>query len=64
MLEMDAKGRERLTRPEPRQTIDILARHLDVHTPHTTDDIHGENNSTQYSQLAQNISSLLRALIH
>ncbi len=35
-----------------------------VHTPHTRDDIHRENDCAEYGELAQDISRFLLALIH
>ena len=52
------------TWPEPIKIINILTGYFDVHSPHTTNDIHGEYNGTKDSQFAQDIRSFFLALIH
>lgn len=40
------------TAPEPRQTIHVLPWHLDVHPPHATNDVHGQDDGAEHGQLA------------
>lgn len=42
----------------------ILSGYHYVHTPHTRDDIHRQNDCAQNGELAQHISCLLLALVH
>lgn len=62
MLDEEAKGRR--TRPEPPKVIDILPRHLHVHTPHTTDDVHWQDDGTEHCQFTENVGCLFLALVH
>jgi hypothetical protein len=51
--------------PEPGQiALVLLARHPDVHTPHTSDDVHGQDDGTKDGEFAENIGGLLGALVH
>lgn len=59
-----AKRRSELTAPEPIEVINVLSRYEDVHTPHSRDNVHWKNNSTQDSQFAQHICCLLLTLVH
>lgn len=54
----------KLTGPKPPQIINILPRHLNVHTPHATEDVHGQYDGTKHSKLAKNVGSLFLALVH
>lgn len=50
---------------EPRKVSFVfLAWHPYVHTPKTRDDVHGEHNRTENSELAENICRLFLTLIH
>lgn len=50
---------------EPSQiSLDILSRDPDVHTPHSGDDVHRQDNRSQDREFAQHVSVLLRALVH
>jgi len=55
---------KKLTRPEPIKIINILTGHFDVHSPHTTNDIHGENNCTKNSKFSQDVGCLFLAFVH
>ena len=51
-------------RPEPRQAVHILSRDQDVHAPHARDDVHGQHNGPDDSELTQDVIGLFRALVH
>lgn len=52
-------------RPEPFQVpFVLLAGNPHVHAPQTSDNVHGQNNGTQYGQLAEDIGRLLLSLVH
>lgn len=51
--------------PEPGQVAFVLlARHPDVHAPHTGDDVHGQDDGTEDGELAEDIGGLFGALVH
>jgi hypothetical protein len=54
--------------PKPRQTVRNivpgLAWHVDVHAPHTSDDIHGKHNRANNSEFAEDVGVHFRALVH
>jgi len=56
--------KSRLTSPEPSETIRMLSGYHHVHTPHTRNNIHGEDDGAQNGELTQHISCLLLALVH
>jgi hypothetical protein len=58
------QGRERLTRPKPSKALYILTGYLNIHSPHTADDVHREYDGTKHSKFSQDIGSLLLTLIH
>jgi len=51
--------------PEPIQIPFIsLARHPNVHTPHTSDDVEWQDHGTEDGQFAEDIARLFCALVH
>jgi hypothetical protein len=51
--------------PEPGQiALVLLARHPDVHAPHTSDNVHGQDDGTEDGELAEDVGGLLGALVH
>lgn len=51
--------------PEPGEvTLVLLTGHPDVHSPETGDNVHGQDDGTQNSELAENVSSLFLSLVH
>lgn len=52
-------------RPKPRQiAFNVLAWDPHVHSPHTSDDIHGQNDGTDDRKFAENVGGLLCAFVH
>lgn len=50
---------------EPGQVAFVfLAGNPDVHTPHTCDDVHGQDDCSKNCQFAENVGVLLGALVH
>ena len=43
---------------------ELLSRHINVHAPHTCNDVHREDNGADDGELAQDIGVLLGALVH
>ena len=51
--------------PEPRQiALVLLARHPDVHAPHTRDNVHGQDDGAEDGEFAEDVGGLLGALVH
>ena len=51
--------------PEPGQVAFVLlAWYPDVHAPHTSHDVHGQDNGTEDCELAEDVCGLLGALVH
>lgn len=44
--------------------IDLLARDLDIHTPHARNDIHRQHNGTKNRQFSENVGGLFLPLVH
>jgi hypothetical protein len=49
---------------EPIQIVHILAGDNAIHAPDTCDDVHRQDNSAEHGKLAEDVGSLLLALIH
>jgi hypothetical protein len=51
--------------PEPHEIpLILLSRHPDVHSPHTRDDVHGQDDGSEDGELAEDVGGLLGALVH
>jgi hypothetical protein len=51
--------------PEPDQiALVLLTRHPDVHAPHASDDVHGQDDGSEDGEFAENVGGLLGALVH
>lgn len=59
--EHDQEGRDG---PKPIKILHLLAGHLDVHAPHSRNDVHWQDDRAQHCQLAEHIVGLLRTLVH
>lgn len=49
---------------EPIQVFNVLAGDDAVHTPYTSNDVHGKDDGTEDGQLAEDVRCLLLALVH
>lgn len=51
--------------PEPHEvTLVLLSGNPDVHSPHTRDDVHGQDDGSEDCELAEDVGGLLGALVH
>jgi hypothetical protein len=51
--------------PEPSQVaLVLLARHPDVHAPHTGNDVHGQDDGSEDCEFAEDVGGLLGAFVH
>ena len=51
--------------PEPHEvSLVLLPGHPDVHSPHTRDDVHGQDDGSEDCELAEDVGGLLGALVH
>ena len=46
------------------QIIHLLPRHLDVHPPHSANDVHRQHDGAQHGELAEHVRGALLAFVH
>jgi len=48
----------------PVKVLNVLSGHNDVHSPETGDDVHGQNDGSQYRQSTEDVRRLFLSLVH